>query len=175
MAAILIIYATVDGHTHKICKRIKTTLEQNTHQVRLISISEVAAIDLNDFDKIVIGASIRYGKHHPLAIRFIKQQQALLQNKTSAFFSVNIVARKPNKNTPDTNPYLRRFMQTLSWKPDALAVFAGKLDYPRYGYLDRLMIQLIMRITKGPTDPSAVIEFTDWDQVEDFAQQISRL
>lgn len=175
MAAILIIYATVDGHTHKICKHIQQQLEQDTHQVSLVSIADARQIDLQPFDKIVLGSSIRYGKHHPLALAFIQQQQSVLNSKTSAFFSVNIVARKAHKNTPETNPYLRRLMERIEWKPDALAVFAGKLDYPKYGPLDRSMIRLIMWITKGPTDPSSVTEFTDWAQVEQFAQHLSQL
>jgi menaquinone-dependent protoporphyrinogen oxidase len=27
-------------------------------------------------------------------------------------------------------------------------------------------------MTKGPTDPAAVIEFTDWQQVEAFGRQV---
>ncbi len=59
--------------------------------------------------------------------------------------------------------------------PQTSAVFAGKIDYPRYGFWDRLMIRLIMWLTKGPTDPQAVVEFTDWGQVENFAGVIDRM
>ena len=54
-------------------------------------------------------------------------------------------------------------------------VFAGKLDYPRYGFLDRQMIRFIMLMTRGPTDPTAIVEFTDWQRVEAFAQRIHAL
>ena len=82
-------------------------------------------------------------------------------------------AWKPlKKNRPDTNPYLRKFLGQIAWKPTYLAVFAGKLDYPRYRPFDRFMIRLIMWMTKGPTDPNAVIEFTDWQQVEAFGRQV---
>ena len=37
------------------------------------------------------------------------------------------------------------------------------------------MIRLIMWITGGPTDPATVVEFTDWQQVEAFAQVVSEL
>jgi menaquinone-dependent protoporphyrinogen oxidase len=56
-----------------------------------------------------------------------------------------------------------------------LAVFAGKINYPSYGFMDRLMIRLIMWMTKGPTDPQAVVEFTDWKQVEEFGRLIGRM
>ena len=52
-------------------------------------------------------------------------------------------------------------------------MFAGKLDYPRYTFWDRQIIRLIMFITKGPTDPDAVVDFTDWQQVDAFARKIS--
>jgi menaquinone-dependent protoporphyrinogen oxidase len=106
---------------------------------------------------------------------FIARQQAVLESRPSAFFSVNIVARKPNKNQPETNPYLLKFLRQISWKPQLLGVFAGKLDYPKYSFFDRQMIRFIMLITHGPTDPSAVVEFTNWEQVERFAQQVCAL
>ena len=63
----------------------------------------------------------------------------------------------------------------MAWKPQLCAVFAGKLDYPRYGFFDRQMIRLIMWMTKGPTDPKAVVEFTDWAKVEAFGQAVCAL
>ena len=83
-----------------------------------------------------------------------------------------MVARKPEKRQPDTNPYLKKFLKEISWKPKNLAVFAGKIDYPRYRFWDRNIIRLIMWMTKGPTDPNATIDFTDWEQVDDFARFI---
>ena len=37
------------------------------------------------------------------------------------------------------------------------------------------MIRLIMWITNGPTDISKTYEFTDWDKVEEFAQEIRKI
>jgi len=129
-------------------------------------------INLNDFDLIIIGASIRYGKHNKIVYEFINKNQELLERKENAFFSVNIVARKPNKNTPETNPYLLKFLKQISWKPKNLAVFGGKLDYQKYGVFDRQMIRFIMWLTKGDTDPKSVIEYTNWEEVDRFANFI---
>lgn len=175
MAKILILYSTTDGHTRKICQRLQQVIEQQAHQVTLVSVKDGPAVDLQPFDKIVIGASIRYGKHSPLIADFINRNRPLLDSKANAFFSVNIVARKPEKNTPETNPYLKQFLKQIAWRPRQLAVFAGKLDYPRYRFFDRLMIRFIMLITSGPTDPKTVVEFTDWQQVEAFGRVISEM
>ncbi len=168
MAKILFIYATTDGHTVKICKRLEEICKNIGHAVTLVSITDVGGVDLTAFDKIVIGASIRYGKHNPLIKTFVERHKDFLDTLPNAFFSVNVVARKPEKNTPQTNPYMQKFLKTISWRPKNLAVFAGRLDYPKYSFVDRLMIRLIMLMTDGPTDPNTVVEFTDWQAVEKF-------
>jgi len=175
MATILIVYSTTDGQTRKICHRLQEVIEQQAHQVTMVSIQNEPHVDLAAFDTIVIGASIRYGKHSPLVVDFIQKNEHLLNEKSNAFFSVNVVARKPGKNQPETNPYMQKFLKQISWQPKLLAVFAGKIDYPRYGFFDRLAIRLIMLMGNGPTNPDAVVEFTDWRQVEAFGQLISAM
>jgi menaquinone-dependent protoporphyrinogen oxidase len=172
MSKILVAYSTTDGHTLRICERLQQVMAQQGHAATVVPLAQADTLDLPGFDKIVIGASIRYGKHQPMVKQFMERHQALLESKGNAFFTVNIVARKPEKNQPDTNPYLIKFLRTLSWQPKLLGVFAGKLDYPRYRFVDRFMIRLIMLMTNGPTDPKAVIEFTDWQQVEAFGQRV---
>ena len=173
MASILIIYSTTDGHTLKICQRLQRVIEQQKHHVTLESIDDASTTELKPFDKIVIAASIRYGRHRPAVYAFIKNNREILDSKANAFFSVSIVARKPGKNKPETNPYMKKFLKSTPWQPKELAVFAGKLDYPRYSFWDRNIIRLIMWMTKGPTQPDTVIEFTDWSEVETFAQRVS--
>lgn len=175
MASILIVYSTTDGHTLKICRVLQQAIESHGHAVTLTDIGAADPLDLPGFDRIVIGASIRYGKHSPQVYEFIRRHRALLDERPNAFFSVNIVARKPEKNQPDTNPYLRKFLRQIDWRPQQLAVFAGKLDYPRYRPFDRMMIRLIMLLTHGPTDPGTVVEFTDWKGVEAFGHTLGRM
>lgn len=171
----LIAYATTDGHTLRICEQLKVTMTALGQHVTIVPIDQAHALDLEQFERIAIGASIRYGKHQPQVAQFIERHQGVLESRPSAFFTVNIVARKPLKNLPENNPYLLKFLKQISWKPALLDVFAGKLDYPRYGWLDRQMIRLIMLMTQGPTDPKTVVEFTDWSRVEAFAQRFCAL
>ncbi len=175
MAKILILYSTTDGHTIEICRRIKQTLEERGDEVELRNLKDNPSLEPGAFDKVVIGASIRYGKHQPLVSEFIAKNQSTLETHPNAFFSVNVVARKPEKNTPETNPYLQKFLKKLDWQPQNLGVFAGRIDYPSLGFFDKQMIRLIMWITKGPTDPTLTIEFTDWDKVEEFGRMVAEM
>jgi len=175
MRRILFLYSTIDGHTLKICRRLQQVVEQAGHQAVLEVLEDHADIELAPFDKIVVGASIRYGKHRPQVAQFMRAQRRVLEAKPSAFFSVNIVARKPGKDAPETNPYVRKFLRQIAWRPRQLAVFAGMLDYPRYGFWDRQIIRFIMLLTRGPTDPRAVVEFTDWSKVDAFGRGLAAI
>ena len=171
MKKAVIIYSTTDGQTKNICTRLRECSEEKK-SIDLFSIDEIEKIDLRVYQKIILGASIRYGKHNPKVFDFVKNYKDILEKKDTAFFTVNVVARKKEKNTSETNPYMKKFLEISGWKPDKLGVFAGKIDYPKYGFFDKQMIRLIMFITKGPTDTGQTYEFTDWDKVREFSRQL---
>ncbi len=175
MAYIAIVYSTTDGHTRTICERVAPVIEAQGHRVLILPLEEALARDMGAFDKLVLGASIRYGRHHRRVYEFIERNRALLEQRPSAFFSVNAVARKAEKRGADTNPYVRKFLAQIPWRPDRVAVFAGRIDYPRYRFWDRAVIRLIMWMTGGPTDPSSVSEFTDWGAVEAFGRVVAEM
>ena len=165
----LIIYSSTDGQTIKICERIMSIIGD----CKIVSIDEAKNENLSKYEKVIVGASIRYGKHKPELYEYISENCDHLIDINASFFSVNVVARKPEKNTPLTNPYVQKFLSISQWHPSLIGVFAGKIDYPRYGLLDKFMIRLIMWITKGPTNTKNVYEFTNWDDVDSFARKIS--
>jgi len=171
MSSFLIIYSSTDGHTKVICERIINFLNDE-NLVELVSLEDAEKIDLSNFEKIIIGASIRYGKHSKELYKFINLNKNILDQKQSAFFSVNVVARKSEKNTAETNPYIKKFLKISKWTPKKIRVFAGKVDYPNYNFFDKYIIKFIMFITKGPTDTSQSYEFTDWSKVDDFTKEL---
>ncbi|MFB2637300.1 menaquinone-dependent protoporphyrinogen IX dehydrogenase [Shewanella bicestrii] len=166
MKKILIIFSSVHGQTRKITNQLAQQLKELGNSVVIADIKAVPAME--SFDKIVIGASIRHGKHNPALYEFIQKHQKILSQKVSGFFSVSLVARKPEKNTPETNPYMQAFLSKTTWRPTLLQVFGGNLNYQGYNAFDRNIIRFIMWLTKGPTDPVTNVEYTDWQKVNDF-------
>ena len=164
----LLAYSTVDGQTEMICRKIASYYSDE--DIDILPISPL--INLDNYKTIVIGASIRYGKHRNEIYDFIKDNLNLLNEVNNGFFSVNVVARKPEKSTPETNPYVIKFLNKIDWKPKNIGVFAGKIDYPKYKLIDKCAIKFIMWITKGPTDTTKTYEFTDWKAVENFAKNL---
>ena len=169
---ILLIHSSVDGHTVKILDKISSLIGEK-RSVTKKCISEVSKDLIKQSDYIVIGASIRYGDHRKNLYEFVDQNKDLLDEKDNAFFSVNAVARKEDKNTANTNPFITKFLRKSKWRPKKIEVFAGRIDYPKYNAFDKYMIRFIMWITSGPTNMNESYEFTNWDQVKKFAQEIS--
>ena len=73
-----VIYSSTDGHTVKICEKIIEIIK-NKSMVSLFSIEEADSLDLESFDFILVGASIRYGNHKASLFRFIKRNLDVLK------------------------------------------------------------------------------------------------
>ncbi|OIQ48440.1 MAG: protoporphyrinogen oxidase [Gammaproteobacteria bacterium MedPE] len=172
MSTIALIYSTHDGQTLKICQRLAQRMQANDQQTSLLSLADCSAINWQEYDQVILGASIRYGHLNKALYQFIETNKESLNQINNAFFCVNLTARKPEKNTPETNAYMKKFLTLSSWQPQKLAVFAGALLYSKYGFFDKFMIRLIMKITGGETDTSKDIEYTDWDKVDQYADEL---
>ena len=175
MSHLALLYMTREGQARKVMECIAFCLKEAGHKVSISAINDLPDhYSLESFDGVVLGCSIRYGKHHKDFCRFIHQHQSYLQKKPNFFYSINLTARKPHRSQPHNNLYLQKFLTKSGWAPSRVDVFAGALLYTRYKWIDRVMIQMIMKMTGGPTDPTQDTEFTDWSRVQAFAQNIDK-
>jgi len=171
----LFLYSTQDGQTIKIFKHIQE--EMGEFDCELVNLHETETVDFSLYERVVIGASIRYGHLNKKLYKFIENNLTALNNNQVAFFLVNLTARKEDqgKDTPEGSAYMKTFLKKSSWQPALLGVFAGALRYPKYKFFDRIMIQLIMKITGGETDASKEVEYTNWKKVSLFAESIKKM
>ncbi|VAX77067.1 Protoporphyrinogen IX dehydrogenase [menaquinone] [Serratia symbiotica] len=170
----LILYSGRDGQTLAIASYIARKL-QDRLTCEVIDLLNADGINLSKYQQVMVGASVRYGRFDSGLDKFVKHRAEQLNNIPSAFFAVNLTARKPEQCSPESNVYTRKFLIASPWRPKQCMVFAGALRYPRYRWFDRIMIQLIMYITGGETDARKEVEYTDWHQVERFAHDFSQI
>jgi menaquinone-dependent protoporphyrinogen oxidase len=67
------------------------------------------------------------------------------------------------------------FFEATSWTPTIRKMVAGALPYTRYSWFKRLVIRRIVRNAYGTTDPTRDYEYTDWNDVRDFARVFAQL
>jgi menaquinone-dependent protoporphyrinogen oxidase len=170
-------YATRDGQSRRIAERIASRLAENgipalPHD---LAVASANARKLVEARLVVVVAAVRYGRPLPEAEQFLESYRALRHPPLLVLLSVNLTARKPGKDTADGNPYLRKSIARHRLAPALALAIAGRLDYSRYGWLDRQLIRFIMKLTGGPTDPKTCIDYTPWHVVDDLAARIAEL
>ncbi len=173
----LLFYATRDGQSRRIAAHIAARLAESGIRAAPHDLAggfpapgEFAAAPL-----VVVVVAVRYGRHLPEAERFFATYRELLVQGPLVFVSVNLTARKPGKDTEAGNRYLRKSIARHRLKPTLATAVAGRLDYPHYGWFDRQIIRLIMKLTGGPTDTTNCVEFTAWQAVDGIASRIAEL
>jgi menaquinone-dependent protoporphyrinogen oxidase len=175
VAKALFLYSSREGQTKKILNYIKEEMAEFDCDIR--DLHTVGDVDFAQYDKVLIGASIRYGHLNKKLYQFIEHNLTQLQSNKVAFFCVNLTARKEDqgKDTPEGSAYIKTFLKKSPWQPSLIGVFAGALYYPRYNFFDRTMIRFIMTMTGGETDTSKEVEYTNWQKVSLFTEKLKNL
>ena len=170
-------YATRDGQARRIAERIAGRLAETGIKASPQDLAATlpAPERLAQARLVTIVAAVRYGRHLPEGRRFLSIYQTLRAPPPLIFLSVSLAARKPGKDTAEGNVYLRKAIARHRLAPALALAIAGRLDYPRYGWLDQQMIRLIMTLTRGPTDLRTSIEYTAWNVVDGVALRIAEL
>ncbi|MDX9689626.1 MAG: menaquinone-dependent protoporphyrinogen IX dehydrogenase [Proteobacteria bacterium] len=176
-APVVIVFASHDGQTAKIISYLERQLAHKKCAALVCDLGQMSipSFVLETASAVVVVSPIRYGRHLLKVETFLEEYKPLLKRMRLGMASVNLTARKPNKNTPQTNPYFKKWVKRHGLSPDIGAVFGGRLDYPKYRWMDRQMIRFIMMITGGPTHPRTRLEYTCWADVARFAAQIEAL
>lgn len=166
---LLFLYSTREGQTLKILQHIAASCD--SCEVDFVDVHQCDEISFDDYEKVLIGASVRYGKLNSLLYRFIDRYHQELTAINAGFICVNLTARKEaeGKDTPEGSVYVQTFLKKSRWQPSLIGVFAGALRYPKYRFVDKMMIKFIMTMTNGETDTTKEVEYTNWNKVDQFA------
>ncbi|WP_255192468.1 flavodoxin domain-containing protein [Natronobeatus ordinarius] len=176
MASFLVCYGTGEGQTATIATRIADVLGERGHDVTTVDASEVPpTLELDDFDAVLVGASIHVGKHQPSVREFVSSNRETLSAMPSAFFQVSLSSGAEGGEAQAAG-YVESFVEDTGWHPDRIGLFGGALRYSEYGFLKRLLMKQLAKRTvpeQPAPDPSGDVEFTEWDEVEAFAADVA--
>ena len=177
MKSVLVLYHSRSGHTARIARRICGAIAAAGGRGEMMDVVEAIheGVDFGDYDVVAVGAPVYYGSYDDTVFEFVTAHREQLDARPHSFFNVSVTARTPEKATVEGNRYMQKFLERSPWRPQDLKVLAGKVDYPSWGLLDSLAIQMIMKFTGGPTDRSTVIDYTDWDDVAAYGRHLLTL
>lgn len=177
MRSVLILYMSRQGHTARVSRRLCESIAGAGGQAEMMDLREASheGVDWARYDVVALGAPVLYGTYDKSVFEFVAAHKDELDRKPNSFFNLSVVARVPEKSTVEGNRYMQKFLTLSPWKPKHLKVIAGKVDYPSWPWHERVMIQMIMKFTHGPTDKSTVIDYTDWQDVAAYGRTLLAL
>ena len=169
MTKILIGYGTTEGQTARIADHIAELIRSHGIEAQALDLKQSKDTGLDGYDAVIVGGSIHMGKHEDHVVDFVRKNRLKLESLPSAFFSVSLAAHGDMANA---EAYLAKFEQETGWQPTQVGLFGGALLYRQYGFIKRLMMKKIVSDKPGnlSTDTSRDHIYTDWDEVERFAE-----
>lgn len=167
---ILVLFATIEGHTGKIAQHVSSMLEKAGHDVRMINATQEEAVPgAEEFDASIIAAPIHIGTFPAPMRRLVKTNADTLMARPGAFVSVSLAAASSvDEELEEVAKYVEEFSEETGWWPLSVHHAAGALKYTEYDFFRRWMLKRIAAKEGGPTDTSRDYEFTDWDALDGF-------
>jgi menaquinone-dependent protoporphyrinogen oxidase len=176
MCEVPVFFATTEGQTYRIAERIACHMREHGLTSEAISVTSEAARRFR-WDRArgaVLGASLHRGRHQTAAASFAAAHRDDLNARRSGFFSVSLSAGSKRADEVQAARRLAEaFVRDAGWRPHAIRCFAGRLAYPRYGFVTRMIMRAIAKREGGATDTSREHEYTDWAEVARFSDEIA--
>lgn len=165
---VLIVYASKEGQTEKIARRIAGVAGE-TAEVTVCEARAVPADVLETCDAVIVAAPVHFENYPRRIIRFVRENLALLQSKRTAFISVSGASSTPAGRN-QAEDYVTDFQDHTRWTPDQCELVAGAVRFTKYNWLIRFVMRRISKSQGLDTDTSRDYEYTNWDEVERFAR-----
>ena len=160
---VLVGYATSEGQTRKIARRIADQIADRGHAVELVRLADADEIDLERFDRVVVAASIHAGHYQRALSEFAtKQVEGLLQLPT-LFLSVSLAAAGHDAEDWKGLDRVREdFEEATGWKPGRVEQIAGAYLPTKYDIVRRFVMRRIVARKDPDADLDNDKEYTDW-------------
>ncbi|ELZ88307.1 protoporphyrinogen oxidase [Haloferax sulfurifontis ATCC BAA-897] len=149
-------------------------LSERGHEASALNVhDQLESFTLEEYDSVVVGASIHVGKHQGEVRDFVTDNQDALSEMPTAFFQVSLSSANEEKRE-EAAGYVESFLTETEWHPDRIGQFGGALRFSEYGFLKRLMMKRIANdLLTEERKPTGDLEFTDWDAVDAFAADVA--
>jgi menaquinone-dependent protoporphyrinogen oxidase len=173
MARILVTYGTTEGHTAKIAAALQLRLRRDGHTVDVVDTAQ-GNPELQTYDAVIVAASVHGGRYQAGVVNWVMRHVGALNSKPTAFVSVCLgVLQHDAKVQRELKAIVDAFLQSTKWRPLETRMVAGALKYTHYNFLVRWLMKRIVRKAGGDTDTSRDYEYTDWADLDQFADSFA--
>lgn len=171
MKQILIVYGTTDGQTRKIAQVLAEDFRARLCSVDVLDAAgPLRRVSPDSYDGVIVAASVHIGAFQPAVARWVRSHAAALSQLPTAFLSVCLaILEKRPEPREEIEKIMQRFFSRTGWHPAMTRLVAGAIRYTQYRWLKKWMMKRIVAKAGGGTDTTRDYEYTDWDDLREFA------
>ncbi len=157
---ILVAYASFCGSTGEIAQAIADELKAQGRSVDVSLVKNVKSLD--GYDQLIVGSAVRAGRWAPEAVDFVKKNQGVLAQKSTAFFTACATLEK---DTPENRQAVSAYLDPIRelYKSDHEGFFAGKVEYNKLPFFFQLLGKVI-KMSEG--------DFRNWEAIRAWAREL---
>lgn len=169
---ILVLFATMEGHTRKVAETIAGHLEARGHAVDITEAGQFGYCDPGAYDAAILCAPIHIGRYPESFRNYVNNWKDALDSVPNALISLSLaIASKFPDEVAEARKYPESITQETGWEPQTVHHAAGALKYQEYDFFRRWALRRIAEMEGGPTDTSRDHELTDWKALETFVEE----
>lgn len=176
----LVAYGTKFGSTAKVAEEIASVLRASGCEAEARDLRKRGALDLDGYGLVVLGSSIVMNSWSRDALRFLERNRAVLARKKVALFACcGNVLTGPAR----TGEYQKQYLEDVAARfgisePVALGLFGGEIDFGKYGFLTKAIVNSVWRdplkdLQKRGVDLDKPYDFRDWDAIRSWANSLN--
>ena len=175
MTRVLVLYGTTDGHTFAIAQAIGDTLFKGGVDADIIEAGTINPI-VDQYVGVIVAASVHAGRYQKDVERWVRAHAAEFGSRPTAFVSVclSVLETSNPQAAADRDAIVARFVDATGWTPGVVKHVAGALFYTRYNLFKRWIMKRIVAKAGGDTDTSKDYIYTDWADLQKFAEAFRR-
>jgi menaquinone-dependent protoporphyrinogen oxidase len=167
MRKLLIVYGTTEGQTQKIAEYLASEASSFNYACEFYNVASFPAdVDLTQFPKIIVAASVHMERHQAAAAEFIQKALPALRKAETAFLSVSLSAAGDAKERYDAWEYSRRFLSEVGWSPGKVQIVAGALRFSEHDFFKRWAMRRLAKEKRADREHDG--EYTDWAELRQF-------
>ncbi len=160
---ILILFASIEGQTHKVAKFVESEVHSAGHEATLVDVSDkMAVVTFEGFDAVILAAPVHERRHPPNFELLLTASRADLANRRTLMISVSLAAAFPELHG-EAQEYLIEMKMRTSLEPDAETLVAGAVRPSSYGFYETEVLRHAVLRNRAIDPRTQEHEFTDWD------------
>lgn len=182
---VLIVFATREGHTARVAKRLAATLAARDVFSVLENVeAHPHAVDPRRYSAVVLLGSVHFGRHAPSLTAYVESNRTALAETPNVFISISMSeaiahysgATREQRTAARARSHeaVDAFCVRTHFRPKYIQLLGGGLPYTRLGFFTRQLVRLIAGRQGGPTDTSRDHDMTVWSDLDSVADVVVR-